>query len=495
MSEIKDTQQHPNVEISVENFGPIAKADIDLRPLTVFVGPSNTGKTYFATLVYALHGAFNDLSHSSILSPLVESETVVDILSELLTGLTTPKEEIQEILNKLNIVERPFKLSDLSREIRQKLSIITKSKDFFPEDLNDELKNCFDVNSISELMRLTGEQRNKLIVLLKVDGIIQAYWRISMRSSEAEVEIDNFLTSLDSPTYDDIILLPKGWSASGELLVDDNRVLIRDFSYPLPQSRYYLPAARSGIMQSHRIIASSLVKRATQAGMRRSSELPTVSGIIADFMEQIILYEKGKSSNDVIKQLADTLETEVLGGQILLKPSPSGYPDFRYRPQGMKEDMRLSQTSSMVSELAPLVLFLRELVRPSDTLIIEEPEAHLHPGAQADMAVVLARLVRAGVRVIITTHSDWLLQEIGNLIRVGELEEVGEKVSELPISLKKEDVGVWHFQKNGEVEEIPYNRIDGVEPMEYLDVAEDLYNRSARLQNRLEETKGDSKRE
>ena len=53
MSEIKDTQ-HPNVEISVKNFGPIAEANIDLRPLTVFVGPSNTGKTYFATLVYAL---------------------------------------------------------------------------------------------------------------------------------------------------------------------------------------------------------------------------------------------------------------------------------------------------------------------------------------------------------------------------------------------------------------------------------------------------------
>ena len=97
--------------------------------------------------------------------------------------------------------------------------------------------------------------------------------------------------------------------------------------------------------------------------------------------------------------------------------------------------------------------------------------------------------------MIITTHSDWMLQEIGNLIRVGELEEVEEKVNELPTSLQKKQVGVWHFQKDGKVAEIPYNRIDGVEPMEYLDVAEDLYNRSARLQNRLEETKGDSERE
>ena len=65
MSEIKDTQQHPKVEIAVKNFGPIAEADIDLRPLTVFVGPSNTGKTYFATLVYALHSIFFQFSHTA----------------------------------------------------------------------------------------------------------------------------------------------------------------------------------------------------------------------------------------------------------------------------------------------------------------------------------------------------------------------------------------------------------------------------------------------
>ena len=62
MSEIKDTQQHPNVEISVKNFGPIAEANIDLRPPTVFVGPSNTGKTYFVMLVYILPWCFYNFS-------------------------------------------------------------------------------------------------------------------------------------------------------------------------------------------------------------------------------------------------------------------------------------------------------------------------------------------------------------------------------------------------------------------------------------------------
>ena len=493
MSETKDPQQHPKVEIAVRNFGPIAEANIDLRPLTVFVGPSNTGKTYFATLVYALHGAFNGLFHSSLLSPF--GSEVMNILPRFLTDLTTPKEEIQEILDKLDMDERPFKLSDLPESVHEKLGTIIKDTDFFREELRNELRNCFNLNSISELMRLTGEQRNDIAILLKIGEKDREYLNIGMRVSESEVNLNN-LTSLNISSYNDIVLLPNEWSASGRF---DDKIFISGMSMPAEKGRYYLPAARSNIMQSHRIIASSLVKQATQTGMRRSSQFPTMSGVIADLIEKIILYEEKKDFefdfDEKMQDPAEMLESDVLSGRILLKSTPSGYPDFYYRPQGVEKDIHLSQASSMVSELAPLVLFLRSLVLPGDTLIIEEPEAHLHPGAQADMAVILARLVRAGVRVIITTHSDWLLQEIGNLIRVGELENAGDEVSELPTSLLEEQVGVWHFQKDGKVEEIPYDRIDGVEPMEYLDVAEDLYNRSARLQNRLEEMKGDSERE
>ena len=42
------------------------------------------------------------------------------------------------------------------------------------------------------------------------------------------------------------------------------------------------------------------------------------------------------------------------------------------------------------------------------------------------------------------------------------------------------------------VTEIPFDLIGGIEPLEYLDIAEDLYNRSAGLQNRLEDAKGDN---
>ena len=503
MSNIKDTPEQPKVEITVKNFGPIAEANIDLRPLTVFVGPSNTGKTYFATLVYALYGVFPNLTVPQLLFPY-SLQGIVGILAALQKSVLTEtnslvKKKVQEVLKKLNTSERAFRLSDFPTEIRELLKTTIDNTEVFGDKLEDEVKNCFVLDSILELRRLTIDQLNEMTVSLMVGDKHQDGWNIMMNTIESDVVLNN------SSFNETMVLLPEGlaistnWSGEGnfdftvsgdwgvELIGGVKKLHGFKGNIKDGGNRYYLPAARSGIMQSHRVIATSLVKRSTRVGFERFPEVPTMSGVIADFMERIILYEEKKSPNAEMKQLAETLETEVLAGQIRMKPSASGYPDFRYLPQNTNEEFRLSQSSSMVSELAPLVLYLRGLVQPGDMLIIEEPEAHLHPGTQADMAVILARLVRAGVRVIVTTHSDWLLQEIGNLI----LEGLIENETDEPASwLLPEEVGVWHFQKDTPVKEISFKSRKGISPEDYEDVAEGLYNRSVNLQQKYEKQKG-----
>ena len=71
-----------------------------------------------------------------------------------------------------------------------------------------------------------------------------------------------------------------------------------------------------------------------------------------------------------------------------------------------------------------------------------------------------------------------------------------KRESALPSTLHPNEVGVWLFRQDGAdqgstVEEIPFDRSEGVEPPEYDDVAEQLYNRAADLQDRLEELRRD----
>ncbi len=492
---ISDIQPHPNVEISVRNFGPIAGGTVDLRPLTVFAGPSNTGKTYFSTLVYALHGAFKGFSR---LGPLSSAEFTVFLkamslkYSELLSKPTLSEKESTDVADVWHSIEKSFKLSELDAAT---LSLLMSA--FFgheallslKHELQAELGNCFDLNPISALRRLNGEQRHEMTVSLKVREENQERWHIKLMASESDVTLNR---SVNEALIRDTVIFPEGWAVSEDSHFPPGSPFFQlNFEDAcslgwVGGNRYYLPAARSGIMQSHRILASSIIERVTRFGLERFPEVPTLSGVIAHFLQKIILHEEDKSMNPEMQHLAETLESDVLSGEIRLKPSAGGYPDFRYRPHGTKEDMRIGQAASMVSELAPLVLLLRGGIKPGDTLIIEEPEAHLHPGAQTEIAITLARLVRAGARVIVTTHSDWLLEQIGNLILEGELEKQAGETNAPPVFLHKEQVGCWHFQKNGKIEEIAYDRMAGVEPQEYADIAESLYNRSAEIHNRLE---------
>ena len=66
----------------------------------------------------------------------------------------------------------------------------------------------------------------------------------------------------------------------------------------------------------------------------------------------------------------------------------------------------------MVTELAPVVLYLRYAVEGGSVLIVEEPESHLHPSMQVAFIRQLAKLVDSGVRVIVTTHSEWVIEEL-----------------------------------------------------------------------------------
>lgn len=297
-------------------------------------------------------------------------------------------------------------------------------------------------------------------------------------------------THIDKFINEDIVLSSEDRDIFQKALdVKDQGIPLR-FLMQVSAKSYYLPAARSGIMETRGVITSSLVDLATPGGLEHFPESATFTGMIADFLKQIMSYEEGRVSSDEIIGIVEALENEVLRGEIEVRKSIVGYPEFRYRPHKSEQALRMSQSSSMVSELAPLVFFLRGIVRPGDTLIIEEPEAHLHPAAQTKVALTVARLVRAGVRVIITTHSDWLLEQIGNLVREGEVMKLKKNKAEPATWLTKEEVGAWWFRADKPVQEIPFEHIAGIEPKEYGEVAEELYNRSVDLRTQLEETGG-----
>jgi hypothetical protein len=189
------------------------------------------------------------------------------------------------------------------------------------------------------------------------------------------------------------------------------------------------------------------------------------------------------------------MEQEILKGVVKEEESGVGYPTFYYRPDGWKQDLPLMNTSSMVSELAPVVLYLRHVVSPGETLIIEEPESHLHPAMQVEFMRQLARAVRSGVRIILTTHSEWVLEELANLVRLSELPESSrEGIPGADWALSPDEVGAWLFEpipfpEGAVVREINLDVESGVFPVGYGVITEDVYNRWVEIDSRIVENR------
>ena len=99
----------------------------------------------------------------------------------------------------------------------------------------------------------------------------------------------------------------------------------------------------------------------------------------------------------------------------------------------------IDEVSSSVRALADLWLFLRYYAQEGDLLIIDEPELNLHPKNQRFMARLLAMISRAGINVLITTHSEYILRELNYLIHLrsvwGKMDHDNDLVAEYDQSM------------------------------------------------------------
>ena len=129
--------------------------------------------------------------------------------------------------------------------------------------------------------------------------------------------------------------------------------------------------------------------------------------------------------------------------------------DIRFKSKARKGgfDIPLHIASSSVRGLSDLYFFLRHVAKKNQLLIIDEPESHLDTANQIQFARLLARAVHAGLKVLITTHSDYIVKEINNLLMLSApFEEKDEVLEELGYSkhdsLKPESVRAYVAEKN-----------------------------------------------
>lgn len=212
----------------------------------------------------------------------------------------------------------------------------------------------------------------------------------------------------------------------------------------LPLNSVYLPASRTGYLQTYKTLANNAIFKNYDVDDKNNNHL---SIIIRFFISQ--LNNNTTYSNN---EFSDFIESFIINGNVNIYKDNNNI-EFKLN-NGKKID--LNYLSSTISELIPLVVFLkRGLIRKNGLLVIEEPEAHLSFKNQKLIAKLIALFLKNNIKVLITTHSDFLVYELNNLIMKETINNVGEKklteVEEIGINYKQ--VGLYNFilRDNGSI--------------------------------------------
>jgi predicted ATP-dependent endonuclease of OLD family len=386
------------MKIKLKNLGAIKQAEFEMGDLTIICGKNNTGKTY---TTYALFGFLEQ--KNKFLKIMVNDSYVKNLLQNgsISIDLTHYTNQINEIL-KTACQKYSKKLADVfaSKESLFKLAEfnikITKEP-----SLAKEFKQTIGSNE-SGILSLTKEKNNSDLL-------------ISLLISKEKITIPHSI--IKDIIADSII----------EILFDDL----------LPVNTFIASAERTGaaiFKDELDFSRTHLLKE-----MHKNKEEIDVFNLLLNRSNNYALpVEKNveftrklktisKKNSFITKNHTYILDkfNNILNGNYKLDKDDN----LNFYPKGSKIKLELGESSSAVRSLLDIGFYIKHIAKPNDLLIIDEPELNLHPENQRLIAQILANLVNIGIKVFITTHSDYIIKEFSNLIMLNSNDDYIKKIA------------------------------------------------------------------
>jgi hypothetical protein len=128
----------------------------------------------------------------------------------------------------------------------------------------------------------------------------------------------------------------------------------------------------------------------------------------------------GAGSKRIGTQLGTWLKSAGLASEVRLNWLSDRHYEVQIRHPISREVENLADVGQGNSQVIPVLLGGLRLSE-GDLYLVEEPEIHLHPRAQAELGDFFAGLLASGVRSIVETHSEYLILRIQQHVAAGKI--------------------------------------------------------------------------
>lgn len=385
------------MKVDIKELGYVKNVQLDLdKDLTILCGPNNTGKTYVAYAIYGLMKFRSDLPKSKKVSEeiknlLEKGQIEIDIIELLLENNSTYLNAIgKSYLKQLPKVFASEESAFSKTEIKIELGDIENLKEkILSQKITQEIgiRNSFSVKIVKEI-----DSSKISCILIENESKDNAH--------KNEVPTSILLDFIADRIFNILIdfIFPKTYIAPAE------RIAINIFSKELSLKRNILVDKLLELKDVGKDDDPfDLIKR-------RATRYPLP---IRDSLETSEDLNNFKKNTSEFAHFAEEIEKEILKGQVLI--SKEG--EVQYKPEKAKSlNLPIHLTASVVKSLSNLVIYFRHLATKGDFIIIDEPELNLHPDNQVIIAKIIAKIANNGFKVLISTHSDYIIRELNNLI-------------------------------------------------------------------------------
>lgn len=156
----------------------------------------------------------------------------------------------------------------------------------------------------------------------------------------------------------------------------------------------------------------------SRGSLMEVSERPTFqSGMYEEFFDMKALLNKPQERVSPLNQALIECNARVNNGEL----KREGEKYLYHIRSGAT--IPLTAAASSIKELSPLSLLINKFPVKGVSILFEEPEAHLHPSRQVKLADLLACIISAGGHLQVTTHSDYLIKRLNNLMKLSLLKD------------------------------------------------------------------------
>ena len=207
-----------------------------------------------------------------------------------------------------------------------------------------------------------------------------------------------------------------------------DKIVLKDYSYsvvssrniptPIPYAALIKAYFRELIFGDMNNITKTFLLPPSRGSLMEVSERPTFqSGMYEEFFDMKALLNKPQESVSPLNQVLIECNARVNNGEL----KREGEKYLYHMRNGAT--IPLTAAASSIKELSPLSLLINKFPVKGVSILFEEPEAHLHPSRQVKLADLLACIISAGGHLQVTTHSDYLIKRLNNLMKLSLLKD------------------------------------------------------------------------